>query len=339
MAQAAFELGEHVGHEAFERRHASTFEPRRAASVKGCRRAQARHHVLALRIDQELAVKLVGAGRGIAREHDAGRASLAHIAEHHGLDGDGGAPIVGNVVQAAIGDGARVLPGAEHGGDGAPELGVQVLREGLAELGLDQGLIAGDELEPILGAEFGVEFEALETFVILQDLLEQLVIEAEHHVGIHLDEAAIGVVGEAPVARAPRQALDGLVVEAEIEHGVHHAGHRGARARAHRHQQRILHLAEARADDLADLIERRAHHRLQLVGQLAAKLVIDRADLGRDGEAGRHGQAEPRHLGKIGALAAEAVALGGRAVGAAGAEGDRPISARIFARSALALWS
>ena len=34
----------------------------------------------------------------------------------------------------------------------------------------------------------------------------------------------------------PGQSLDGLIVEAEIEHGIHHAGHRGARARAHRHE-------------------------------------------------------------------------------------------------------
>ena len=171
------------------------------------------HHVLALGVDQELAVKLVGAGRRVAGEDDAGRAFLAHIAEHHGLDGDGGAPIVGNVVQAAIGYCSRVLPGAEHGGDGAPELSVDVLRKGRAEVVLDQRLEASNQLRPILGAEFGVVFEAFETFIVLQDLLEQLVVEAEHHVGIHLDEAAIGVVSEAPVARAHGQALDGLIVE------------------------------------------------------------------------------------------------------------------------------
>ena len=52
--------------------------------------------------------------------------------------------------------------------------------------------------------------------------------EAEHHVGIHLNEAAIGVVGEAAVARAAGEPLDSLVVEAEIEHRIHHARHRGA---------------------------------------------------------------------------------------------------------------
>ncbi len=317
------QLGEGFGHEPFERRTLRVRgEARRFG--QGLGRAQACHHILALRIDQELAEKLVGAGGGVAREHDAGRALLAHIAEHHGLDGDGSAPIVGNIVQTTISDGARVLPGAEHGGDGAPQLGVDVLREGRAELGLDQGLEAGDDVGPILGGKLSVVFEALETFVVLQDLLEQLVVEAEHHVGIHLDEAAIGVVGEAPVARARRQALDGLIVEPQIEHGIHHAGHRGAAARPDGHEQRIAHIAEAGADDLAHLVERRAHHRLQLLGQLAAELVIDRAQLGRDGEARRHGKAEPRHLGEIGALAAQPLTIGGRAVGAAGAEGEHP---------------
>ena len=73
LAQAAFSSANTSGMSAFERRPLGV---RGAARGLGQRlgRAQARHHVLALRIDQELAVKLVGAGRRIAREHDAGRA-------------------------------------------------------------------------------------------------------------------------------------------------------------------------------------------------------------------------------------------------------------------------
>jgi UDP:flavonoid glycosyltransferase YjiC (YdhE family) len=67
-----------------------------------------------------------------------------------------------------------------------------------------------------------------------------MMLEAEHHVEYICDEAAIAVIGEAAVAgRASASAFDRLVVEAEIEHGVHHARHRGARAGAHRDQQRI----------------------------------------------------------------------------------------------------
>ena len=77
--------------------------PMRAVSVMFCGRADAGHDILALRVHKELAVERVGAGRGVAREGHAGRRSLAHVAEHHGLNGDGGAPGFGDRVQAPIG--------------------------------------------------------------------------------------------------------------------------------------------------------------------------------------------------------------------------------------------
>ena len=53
--------------------------------------AHARNNILALRVHQELAVKLFRADRGIAREADTGAAGVAEIAENHGLHVDGGA--------------------------------------------------------------------------------------------------------------------------------------------------------------------------------------------------------------------------------------------------------
>ena len=47
------------------------------------RRANASDHVLALRVDEVFAVDQVLARRGVAREADAGRAVVAHVAEHH----------------------------------------------------------------------------------------------------------------------------------------------------------------------------------------------------------------------------------------------------------------
>jgi hypothetical protein len=73
------------------------------------RRADAGHHVLALRVDQELAVERLLAGRGIAGEGNAGGRRLAHVAEHHRLHVDGRAPAFGNLVQAPVGDGARFI--------------------------------------------------------------------------------------------------------------------------------------------------------------------------------------------------------------------------------------
>ena len=74
------------------------------------RRADAGDDVLALRVHQELAVEHVLAARRVAREADAGAESLAHVAEHHRLDVDGGAPLGRDAVQPAVADGAVVAP-------------------------------------------------------------------------------------------------------------------------------------------------------------------------------------------------------------------------------------
>ena len=166
-----------------------------------------------------------------------------------------------------------------------------LLRERLAGLALDRLLVGVDDLEPVVGAEIGVEREAVEVLVVVEDVLEHAVVHAEHDVGVHLDEAAVAVVGEALVARFGGQALHRLVVEAEVEDGVHHAGHGGARARAHRDEQRGGNVAEGGADRLADLGQRRFDLLFQAIGQLAAVGVVGGAHLGGDGEARRHRQA------------------------------------------------
>src|SRR5581483_9709762 len=92
-------------------------------------------------------------------------------------------------------------------------------------------LVAFDEFYPIVGGHFGVERIIMPCFVLFENLLEVMMIDIEHHARIHGDEAAVAVIGEAPVTRLLCQGLPGGVVETEIEHRIHHAGHRGARAR------------------------------------------------------------------------------------------------------------
>ena len=221
---------------------------------------------------------------------------------------------------------ARVHPGAEHGADRAPELLLRILRERLAELLLDDRLVAPDQRLPVVGREVGVERVALALLVVLERVLEVVVVDAEHDVRIHRDEAAVAVIGEARVARGRRDRLDGLVVEAEIEHRVHHARHRGAGARAHRDEERVLGVAEGLAGELADIGERaRSTSSFELRRIGAAVVVVVGADLGRDGEAGRHRQAEIGHLGEVRALAAEEVAHRRLALGLAVAEGVDPL--------------
>ena len=191
-----------------------------------CGRADARDDVLALGVDEKFAVELLGAGRGIAGECDPGRGRLAHVAEHHRLNVDGGAPIGGNAIQPPVGDRSRVHPRGEDRPDRAPELILGVLRKRLARRLRDLFLVAGYDLSPIRGAEVGVERQALAVLEILKDALEIVAVDLEHHVRIHLNEAAVAVVGKALVAGGLRQRHHRLVVETEIEHGIHHSRHR-----------------------------------------------------------------------------------------------------------------
>jgi hypothetical protein len=210
--------------------------------------------------------------------------------------------------------------------DGAPQLVLRVLREGPAQFALDHGLVVGDDLLPVGGCQVGVDGDAQTVLVVVQNLFEIVVAQAQHHVGIHGDEAAVAVEGEAAVARQFRQPLDRLVVEAQIQDGVHHPRHRGPRARAHRDQQRVGRVAERLADDALDLLQARGDFGGQVGGiGLAVGIVVD-AGLGGDREARRDRQSQRGHLGEVGPLAAEQVLHRRIAVGGPAAEAVHPLS-------------
>ncbi len=317
------QLAERSRHRLFHRRLAAALALAHQPGDR-LRRADAGDDVFALRVHEELAVKDLLSGRGIAGECDAGRTGLAPIAEHHRLDGDGRAPILRNVVQLPVGVGARRLPRAEHGADRAPQLLADILGKRAAELFFHPVLEhPGDALE-VVGIELGVEVDALALLLRVENLLEQRMLHAEHDVGIHLDKPAIGVVGEARIVRELRKALRRGRVEAEIENGVHHARHRHARARAHRDEQRTRRVAERAVGGLANGSQRRFDGRLQVGGIGLAVGVIVGADLRRDRQARRHRQAETAHLGEIGAFAAEEVLHPRLALGRAAAEAVDP---------------
>ena len=118
--------------------------------VDRARGADAGHDVLALGVDQPLAVELVVAGGRVAGEGHAGGGGVAHVAEDHGLDVDGGAPVVGNALDPAVGDGLLAVPALEHGRDAAPQLLPSGRPGRLAEVLLDQVLeLLGERLEVV----------------------------------------------------------------------------------------------------------------------------------------------------------------------------------------------
>ena len=102
----------------------------------GLGRTDARDDVLALRIGQVLPVHRVFAGSRVAREADARRAVVTHVAEDHRHDIDG--RTVGHVFSdfefAPVIDGSLAHPGVEHRLDGDFELLVRIGRERFARV-------------------------------------------------------------------------------------------------------------------------------------------------------------------------------------------------------------
>ena len=292
----------------------------------GLRRPHAGHHVFALGVDEVFAIEDILAGGGIAGEGHAGGAVITHVAKHHALHVDGGAPFVGDLVLATVEDSAVVHPAAEHGAHGADQLLEGVLRESLAGAILDQLEIPLDELPEVLLAHVGVVVDAELVLQPLHRLLEGVMLvlvpllHAHHDVAVHLDEAAVGVVGKAGVAGGSREPLHGLVVEAEVEDRVHHAGHAVAGTGANADQQGV----GGRAELLPRLLLHQPHGGGDLVfealGELLAVLVVVDADLRGDREAGGHGQPDLGHLGKVGSLPAEQRLHGAVAVAPLGPE-------------------
>ena len=270
-------------------------------------RADARDDVLALGVDEELAVELLLAGRGVAGERDAGAGALALVPEDHLNDVDGGADLVGDVVRAPVDLRARRLPRVEDGTHGPHQLRRRLLRE-RAGTGAPVDLPVGaDELGQVVGVEIGVERDAALSLQRGQRVLEGVRVDAVDDLAVHLDQPPVGVVGEPPVARGRREALDRLVVQAEVEDRVHHPRHRDRRARAHGEEKRVGGVAEALAGRLLEPAQVLDHLRLEPLRQVAGRHV-GAAGVGRDREAGRDGQPERRHLGEPGALAAEELA-------------------------------
>ncbi len=276
--------------------------------AEGLRGTDTGNHIFALGVDQIFAVVSVFAGGRVTGEANAGGAVIAHVAKHHGLNVDSRAPMVGQLVQFTIRAGARVHPAAEDGADGAPKLLPRILREGRAGHLNDLGFVILDHDFQIVAGQFGVELVAVLGFVLFKNGFEVVVIDVEHHVAVHLNEAAIAVIGEANVARRFGQRFDGLGIEAEVQHRIHHAGHGSARAGTNRQQQRHFGAVELAFHDVFKLGNGRADLILQFARIGFAVVVVVRADFGGYGEPRRHRRTNFTHFAQVGTLAAQQIA-------------------------------
>ena len=286
----------------------------------GVRRTDSRHHVFALRVLQELAVESLLAGCRIASEAHAGRRSFTKVAEDHGLHVDRSAQVVGDLVQIAVKVGAVVEPGTEYGIARAGELRQRVLRERLAGLLLHQRLVSGDDILQILGGQVRIQLRLGFLLLPIEDRFEIVLLHVQHYTAVHLDEAAVAIVGEARIVGSGFHRFDGLVIQPQVQDGIHHARHGEFRAGAHAHQQRVRGVAEFLAHAVFQFPQRLDHLLVNLGRNAVPVLEVDVAYLCRDGETRRHRQIGQAHFGKPGAFAAQRVLHLSIAIGSSLAE-------------------
>mmetsp|Transcript_68135 Transcript_68135/g.192523 ORF Transcript_68135/g.192523 Transcript_68135/m.192523 type:complete len:316 (+) Transcript_68135:168-1115(+) len=263
--------------------------------------------VLTLGVQQVFAVELVLPSRRIPREGHPCSAILAHVPEDHGLNVHCGAPTRRNVVQAPIRLRALVHPRSENGANSAPELFLRIFREQDVQLVDHLRFVCCHELFEVGLEQVAIRLHTAPPLRTVQQLLEVGQVDAEHHVGIHLDEASVAVEGEAPVARPLRQALHCAIIQSQVQDSIHHARHGGACPGANRHQQWVIRVSELLARPGLHQCQCRAHLAQELRGVALALLVPVRAHLGGEGEARRHRQPNTSHLREVRSLAAQQI--------------------------------
>jgi hypothetical protein len=139
----------------------------------------------------------------------------------------------------------------------------------------------------------------------LQHLLEGVLIDVHHDRAEHLHQSPVGVVDELLVAGQRHHAGHRLLVQADVQHRVHHAGHGELGAGAAGDQQRVAGIAEHLASGGFGGLHRGQLLLPQPLGELLARGQVGVAGLGGDGEAGGHRQLAADHVGQARALAAQ----------------------------------
>ena len=101
--------------------------------------------------------------------------------------------------------------------------------------------------------------------------------DAVNDLAVHLHEAAVGVEGEACVARRGGEPLHRRVVQSEVEDRVHHSRHRDRGTRAHRDEQGVAVVAEALARPFLERRDVLVDLRVETVRSLPASIEIGTA--------------------------------------------------------------
>ncbi|EJX10029.1 hypothetical protein EVA_01863 [gut metagenome] len=331
------ELSVDLRHRLFHRRifaltffFRDTLERSPAAATFECdllRSADTRNHVFTLSVNEPFTVEEVFTCSCVTAEANTCSRSVTHVTEYHGHHGNGSTPFSRNTFHLTVEDSTFVHPAVEYGADGTPELFHRIGWESLARLSEDCFLEENDQLLEVFHFEFVVQLHALFFLHLFDDGFEWVNVflvhrlHAQYHVTVHLYETAVSIVCETRVVGLLSQTFYYLVVQTEVEDGVHHTRHRSASTRTYRKQEWVFYITELRSHQVFYLVESADHVSLQHFNDfsLTNGIVIVTCICGYR-KSGRNGNTDEIHFGQVCTFATQFITHIGAAFSLTGAE-------------------
>src|SRR5262249_30907089 len=151
---------------------------------------------------------------------------IPNVSEDHALYIHCCTQIMWDLVEVAIVNSTLIIPRRENCLNCLAQLLIDIGGEGLAGLVLGNLLELSYNLLEALSRNLGVSFNPSLLFVTIQHFLEVVRIGIEDNLAEHLDEAAISIIGKALITSESNKTLYRLVVDAQVQDGVHHTRHR-----------------------------------------------------------------------------------------------------------------
>ena len=210
-----------------------------------------------------------------------------------------------DTVQVAVEDGTVVIPGTEYGFHCFDELFLRILREVLTGFFLHDLLVACDDLFQILCSQIHIELGTLGSFLSIKYLIKFSFRNFLYNITEHLDETAITVHGKPSVFRQSSQTLHAVVVQTQIQDGVHHARHGDHSTGTNGYQQRIFRASEGFAGYFLQLSDLFINGINQVLCNGLAFFIVPVARFGSDRKAKRYRQTDSGHFRQVGTLSSE----------------------------------
>ena len=189
------------------------------------------------------------------------------------------------------------------------QLLARVLRELLAGVLPHRVLERGHQRLQVVDIQVDVAGHTLARLGLVQRIGEHLARHLQHGLAEHLQQPPVGIPGEALVAGFLGKPLHAGVVEPDVQHRLHHSGHRERRTGTDADQQRIMAIAEPAADVVLQTAAapsspapaaRRARCPARRYSRQASVVMVNPGGTGRP---------QLGHLGQVRALTAEQILL------------------------------